>query len=143
MSEKGCHIMRRINLAVLLCLCAGISDSRAQDVRELVSLPKPMQEHRLGNMRDHLATLNEIFRDLADNKFDEAAKIAEQRLGMSSLIHSACMAPTIWHHISRSRCRTSGRACIAHRVNWSSCCKTHPSHRRSMPCAISTEQFTR
>lgn len=67
----------------------------AQDLRELVRLPAPMQEHMLGNMRDHLMTLNEIIGDLADNKFDEAAKLAEQRLGMSSLaLHDAAhMAP--------------------------------------------------
>jgi hypothetical protein len=34
-------------------------------------------------MRDHLATLNEIIGNVADDKFDDAAKIAEQRLGMS------------------------------------------------------------
>jgi hypothetical protein len=69
--------------------------SGAQDSRELVRLPEPMQEHMLGNMRDHLATVNEIIGDIADNKFDEAAKLAEQRLGMSSLaLHDAAhMAP--------------------------------------------------
>ena len=81
MSEKGCNIMRRINLAVLLCLFVGIGASRAQDARELVRLPKPMQEHMLGNMRDHLATLNEIIGDVADDKFNDAAKITEQRFG--------------------------------------------------------------
>ncbi len=80
----------RCILAVLLFLVAGIGASQAQDTRELVRLPPPMQEHMLGNMRDHLATLNEIIGDVANNKFDEAAKIAEQRLGMSSLsLHGA------------------------------------------------------
>jgi hypothetical protein len=67
----------------------------AQDSRELVRLPEPMQEHMLGNMRDHLATLNEIIGDIADNKLDAAAKLAEQRLGMSSLaLHDAAhLAP--------------------------------------------------
>ena len=87
--------MRRIRLAVLLYLLVGIGASWAQDARELVRLPEPMQEHMLGNMRDHLATLNEIIGDVANNKFDEAAKIAEQRLGMSSLsLHGAAhLAP--------------------------------------------------
>ena len=64
-------------------------------LRELVRLPEPMQEHMLGNMRDHLATLNEIIGDVADGKFDAAAKLSEQRLGMSSLgLHGAAhMAP--------------------------------------------------
>jgi cytochrome c556 len=82
--------MRLISLAALLFLAAGTGAGLAQDTRELVHLPAPMQEHMLGNMRDHLATLNEIIGDIADNKFDEAAKVAEQRLGMSSLnLHGA------------------------------------------------------
>jgi cytochrome c556 len=87
--------MRRICIAVLLLSVAGIGASRAQDARELVRLPSPMQEHMLGNMRDHLATLNEIIGDIADNKFDAAAKVSEQRLGMSSLsLHGAAhLAP--------------------------------------------------
>jgi hypothetical protein len=82
--------MRPVLAAVPLFWLAGICASHAQDARELVRLPPPMQEHMLGNMRDHLATLNEILGDVANSKYDEAAKIAEQRLGMSSLsLHGA------------------------------------------------------
>lgn len=79
--------------ATLLITVNGVS--QAQDARELVRLPEPMQEHMLGNMRDHLATLNEIIGDVADGKFNEAARLAEERLGMSSLsFHDAAhMAP--------------------------------------------------
>jgi hypothetical protein len=45
---------------VLLFFVAGICASQAQDTRELVSLPAPMQEHMLGNMRDHLATFHAL-----------------------------------------------------------------------------------
>jgi hypothetical protein len=51
----------------------------------LVQLPEPVQEHILSNMCDHLASLNDIIGDVSDGKFDEATKVAEQRLGMSSL----------------------------------------------------------
>jgi hypothetical protein len=70
---------------------AGNSD----DPRKLVSLPGPMQEHMLANMRDHLATLNTVIGDIADNKFDSASKLLEGRLGMSSLSlhHASEMAP--------------------------------------------------
>jgi hypothetical protein len=117
MSEKGCNVMRRINLAVLLCLFVGIGVSKAQDARELVRLPKPMQEHMLGNMRDHLATLNEIIGDVADEKFDEAAKITEQRLGMSSLslhgaAHLAPYFPKPMQDIGTSMHRASSRLVI-------------------------------
>ena len=73
--------MKSVLLAALVFLAAATDASQAQDSRELVRLPEPMQEHMLGNMRDHLATLNEIIGDVADGKFDEAAKLSEQRLG--------------------------------------------------------------
>ncbi len=65
------------------------------DQRQLVKLPEPMQAHMLSNMRDHLATLNGILNALAQDDFDHAASLAEQRLGMSSLeLHGAShMAP--------------------------------------------------
>ena len=87
--------MTRICIAALLFLLAGTGAGQAQDTRELVKLPPPMQEHMLGNMRDHLATLNAILGDVADAKYDAAAKIAEARLGMSSLsLHGAAhLAP--------------------------------------------------
>ncbi len=68
---------------------------KSNDPRELVSLPGPMQEHMLASMRDHLATLNTVIGDVADNKFDVASKLLEERLGMSSLTlhHAAEMAP--------------------------------------------------
>jgi hypothetical protein len=53
--------------------------------RELVELPAPMREHMLANMRDHLLALHEIQEALAHNQEDHAAKIAEQRLGLTSL----------------------------------------------------------
>ena len=55
------------------------------DSRQLVKLPEMMQEHMMANMRDHLATLNDILHALADKDLDRAAREAEQRLGMSSL----------------------------------------------------------
>jgi hypothetical protein len=68
---------------------------KLEDARELVSLPAPMQEHMLANMRDHLTTLNTVIGDIADAKFDAASKLLEERLGMSSLTlhHAAEMAP--------------------------------------------------
>ncbi len=69
--------------------------AQSGDSRQLVTLPVPMQEHMLANMRDHLQTLNVVFGDIADNKFDVASKLLEERLGMSSLpLHQAAeMAP--------------------------------------------------
>jgi hypothetical protein len=92
-------MMTRLRSAALMFfvagMSAGIGPSQAQDTRQLVKLPPMMQEHMLGNMRDHLATLNAILGDVADAKYDAAAKIAEARLGMSSLsLHGAAhLAP--------------------------------------------------
>jgi hypothetical protein len=92
-------MMTRLRIAALMFfvagMSAGIGPSQAQDTRQLVKLPPMMQEHMLGNMRDHLATLNAILGDVADAKYDAAAKIAEARLGMSSLsLHGAAhLAP--------------------------------------------------
>lgn len=67
----------------------------AADTRQRVTMPAPMQEHMLANMRDHLAALGDIQAALAAGKYDQAAEIAENRIGMSSLAsHGAShMAP--------------------------------------------------
>jgi hypothetical protein len=62
----------------------------APDSRQFVKFPAPLIEHTLANMRDHLQTLQEIQSHLAMGHTDVAAKIAETRLGMSSLgLHGA------------------------------------------------------
>jgi hypothetical protein len=91
--------------------------SGPQDSRELVRLPEPMQEHMLGNMRDHLVTLDEIISDVAEGKFDAAAKLAEQRLGMSSLslhdaAHMAPFMPKPMQEIGTSMHRAASRLVI-------------------------------
>ncbi|MEZ5728553.1 MAG: hypothetical protein R3E48_11415 [Burkholderiaceae bacterium] len=55
------------------------------DARVAVRFPAQMRAHTLANMRDHLAALAEIQAALAGERFDEAARVAESRLGMSSL----------------------------------------------------------
>ena len=60
------------------------------DARQLVSFPEAMRVHTIANMRDHLLALQEIDVALSRNDFDQAAKVAEGRLGMSSLeLHGA------------------------------------------------------
>lgn len=62
----------------------------APDTRQFVRFPAPLVEHTLANMRDHLQSLQEIQSHLAMGHTDVAAKIAETRLGMSSLgLHGA------------------------------------------------------
>jgi flagellar motor component MotA len=70
-------------LILFLSTCSiSIADN---DTRQVVQLPKMMQQHMMSNMRDHLAAINEILVNMGNDELDKAAEIAEQRLGMSSL----------------------------------------------------------
>src|SRR4030066_64073 len=68
-----------------LSLAALLPAALAADPRQRVEMPAPMQEHMLANMRDHLVAMGEIQAALATGKYNEAADIAEQHIGMSSL----------------------------------------------------------
>ena len=62
----------------------------ATDARVLVRFPDELRRHTLANMRDHLATLQQIEQALARGEFDRASEISERRLGLSSLeLHGA------------------------------------------------------
>jgi hypothetical protein len=67
-----------------------MSAHHAADSRQLVAFPPALVEHTFANMRDHLLALQEIAQNLGAGDTDAAAKIAETRLGMSSLhLHGA------------------------------------------------------
>jgi cytochrome c556 len=68
-----------------LSLTALLPTAHAADSRQRIEMPAPMQEHMLANMRDHLVAMGEIQAALAAGKYNEAADIAEKRIGMSSL----------------------------------------------------------
>ena len=62
----------------------------APDARQLVKFPPALVEETMANMRDHLQALQEIQLQLGMGHADMAARIAETRLGMSSLgLHGA------------------------------------------------------
>lgn len=74
----------------ILCLQISSTINANEDSRQLVKLPEMMQQHMMSNMRDHLSTINIILKNLSSDKLDEAAEIAESRLGMTSLkLHNA------------------------------------------------------
>lgn len=79
--------MQKSVKAIIFLLLAVISSKSAadNDTRQLVQLPKMMQEHMMSNMRDHLLAINEILSYMGSGDPDMAAEVAEQRLGMSSL----------------------------------------------------------
>jgi len=60
------------------------------DVRKVVTFPRKLKDHELANMRDHLQTISRIQEYLSRHEFDQAAALAEKRLGMSSFgLHGA------------------------------------------------------
>jgi hypothetical protein len=60
------------------------------DARQLAKFPEAMRLHTITSMRDHLLALQEIDEALSKDDFDKASRVAEQRLGMSSLeLHGA------------------------------------------------------
>ncbi|MGD2083644.1 MAG: hypothetical protein PVF91_11800 [Chromatiales bacterium] len=69
---------------ILLALASNVAIA-GEDGRQLVELPEMMQRHMLANMRDHLTAINEILADMGHGDLDQAAEVAESRLGMSSL----------------------------------------------------------
>ena len=91
--------MRLPALPFLALLCAAVSSPglaqhahgahgggrAAADARAAVSLPADLKAGMLANMRDHLLALQQIQQALAAERFDEAATLAERRLGMSSM----------------------------------------------------------
>jgi hypothetical protein len=65
-------------------------DAGAGDTRQLVNFPPELTAHTIANMRDHLLALQEITDALGRGEGSKAAKVAEARLGMSSLeLHGA------------------------------------------------------
>jgi len=72
-------------IASILLVFSSCTSIANEDSRLFVELPEMMQQHMMSNMRDHLATINEILINMAKGQLDQVAEIAESRLGMSSL----------------------------------------------------------
>lgn len=104
-------------VAGVLLAMVGIAEA-AEDSRQLVTLPGPMAEHMLSNMRDHLRVLDDIMAALAAGKADEAGRIAEERIGMSSLdahgaAHMAPFMPARMQEVGTSMHHAASRFALA------------------------------
>ncbi len=76
----------KLNIITAILMVSASSFSVAdEDSRQLVELPEMMQQHMMSNMRDHLVAINEILINMANGQLEQAAEVAESRLGMSSL----------------------------------------------------------
>lgn len=77
---------KRLDIIVAcVCILASSTSIANEDSRQLVTLPEMMQQHMMSNMRDHLVAINKILTSMAGGQLDQAAEVAESRLGMSSL----------------------------------------------------------
>jgi cytochrome c556 len=87
------------------------------DAREEVVFPPMMKAHILSNMRDHLAAIQEIQAYMAKAEVNAAAKVAETRLGMSSLEnhgaqHAAQFMPKGMQEIGTNMHRAASRFAV-------------------------------
>jgi hypothetical protein len=109
---------RNILLAPLLICGPMALTLRAEDTRERVELPPPMQAHVLASMRDHLAALEAITCQLAEGRYKAAAATAEGRLGMSATQaqggkHMAPFMPEPMRAIGSAMHRAASRFAVA------------------------------
>jgi mono/diheme cytochrome c family protein len=103
-----------IKLVIITPLFVIALVQAADDTRKLIELPEMMQEHMKANMRDHLLAINEILAYMKAENLDKVAKIAEKRLGMSSLnlhgaSHMAKFMPKEMRKIGQSMHKTASR----------------------------------
>jgi hypothetical protein len=103
-----------VSATLALSLTALLPAAHGADARQLVKMSAPMQEHMLANMRDHLVAMGEVQEALGKGDFDRAADIAEQRIGMSSLLahdasHMAPYMPKGMQDIGTTMHRTASR----------------------------------
>ena len=107
---------KRIILAPILTIL-GLPTSSVADSRQLVEFPEMMWDHMLENMRDHLLALTKIQQYLALEKYEKAATVAENRLGMSSLdghsaSHMARFMPAAMQQIGTQMHKAASRFAI-------------------------------
>ena len=69
---------------------AGHPAMSPADAREQLLFPTEMEAHFLGNMRDHMQTLNNILQAVSAGDLAAASRIAAERLGLDSPAAAAC-----------------------------------------------------
>jgi len=78
-------MIKQIILAITITFLLPLAVNAAEDSRVMVELPGHMKAHMLQNMRNHLVIIDQLLALISEDKFDQAADIAESELGMSSL----------------------------------------------------------
>lgn len=65
-------------------------DMSAMDTRTSLGLPAKMKQHQLSNMRSHVEAIKSIVGLMAENKFEDASKIAHTKLGLTPEMKEMC-----------------------------------------------------
>lgn len=60
------------------------------DDRISLNLPPEMKQHQLSNMRSHVEAIKSIVGLMSENKFDDASKIAHDKLGLTPEMKEMC-----------------------------------------------------
>jgi len=123
--------------AVVL-IAASTLPAGAQDTRQRVELPAPMEAHTLAKMREHLRALGTITRHLAGAQYEAAYDTAETRLGMSAMhahgaAHMGCPS-------CPSRCARSAPPCTMRPANSLS---AHGTRRSPVTWALPSVPYRR
>lgn len=65
-------------------------DMSMMDTRTSLGLSEEMKQHQLTNMRGHVEAIKSIVGLMAENKFEEASKIAHAKLGLTPEMQEMC-----------------------------------------------------
>ena len=65
-------------------------DMSVMDMRTSLKLSSEMKQHQLTNMRGHVEAIKTIVGLMAESKFEEAAKIAHAKLGLTPEMQEMC-----------------------------------------------------
>lgn len=65
-------------------------EASVADTRISLELSPKMKQHQLSNMRGHVEAIKNITGLMAENKFEEAAKVAHSQLGLTPEMQSMC-----------------------------------------------------
>jgi len=68
----------------------GATAAQQGDQRTSLGLSEPMRSNQLAMMRDHLKSVDEIIALIGTEKFDQAAKIAHEKLGLTPGMQKMC-----------------------------------------------------
>jgi len=71
---------------ITLIFAFPVIGEEPKDVRTLIKLPSDIENKMLFNMRDHIRALDDIIHAVQTGEYENAERIAESRLGWSSLV---------------------------------------------------------